>query len=169
MTLATTSIDYVPQERNLITDTMVRYLSTDTTCVRALFPDSLVRAQSEKWDPLVEWFFKTFNARLEVIRGFSGNDHPSETVDIVRQYLSHLDSWKLAAVHWNTSAAKSLVIGLALYKKHISIEQAVQAVRVDEEQQIKDWGMVEGNHDLDRLDMRVRLAAASVFVDLLSE
>jgi len=69
MTLATTSIDYVPQERNLITDTMVRYLSTDTTCVRALFPDSLVRAQSEKWDPLVEWFFKTFNARLEVIRG----------------------------------------------------------------------------------------------------
>jgi ATP synthase mitochondrial F1 complex assembly factor 2 len=42
-----------------------------------------------------------------------------------------------------THAAKSFVIGLALVKKHITVEEAALAARVEVASQIERWGEVE--------------------------
>ncbi len=41
------------------------------------------------------------------------------------------------------------------------------AARLEEEFQIEAWGLVEGGHDLDRANIRVRLAAPSLLLRML--
>jgi len=42
-----------------------------------------------------------------------------------------------------TYASKSLIIGLALVKKHLTVEQAARAATVEVNSQIERWGEVE--------------------------
>ena len=49
----------------------------------------------------------------------------------------------------------------------LSLEAGLAAARLEEELQIEEWGLVEGGHDIDIADLRVRVAAPSVFVRLL--
>ena len=44
---------------------------------------------------------------------------------------------------------------------------ALALVRVDERYQTDLWGVVEGGHDIDEADLRVRLAAPATFLELL--
>ena len=41
--------------------------------------------------------------------------------------------------------------------------------RLEEELQLEHWGYVEGGHDIDDADIRVRLGAASIFARLLED
>lgn len=47
------------------------------------------------------------------------------------------------------------------------MEQAMAAARAEEDHQIEQWGLVEGGHDVDIADLRVRVSAPSLFVRLL--
>jgi ATP synthase F1 complex assembly factor 2 len=62
---------------------------------------------------------------------------------------------------------KSVVIGLALVHRVITLDKAVEAGRVDEEYNIEMWGMVEGGHDVDRANVTVQAATASTLLWLL--
>ncbi len=50
---------------------------------------------------------------------------------------------------------------------HVGVEEAIQLARLEEEVQIEEWGLVEGGHDIDLADARVRISAPSVFIRLL--
>ena len=60
-----------------------------------------------------------------------------------------------------------MLLGLAATAQQLSIEQAVAAARLEEDHQIAAWGLVEGGHDIDIADLRVRVAAPALFVRLL--
>lgn len=47
--------------------------------------------------------------------------------------------------------------------------QAVAAMRVDEEFQIRFWGLVEGGHDVDRAHQRTQMHAGATFLNLLDD
>lgn len=51
----------------------------------------------------------------------------------------------------------------------MSMKEALTAAQIEEQFQIDGWGMVEGGHDIDAADIRVRIAAPSVFVRLLTQ
>lgn len=48
------------------------------------------------------------------------------------------------------------------------MQQALAVTRLEEQINIDGWGMVEGGHDIDAADLQVRIAAPSVFVQLLA-
>jgi len=48
----------------------------------------------------------------------------------------------------------------------LTVDQAIAAARVEEEAQIEEWGLVEGGHDLDQLDIRVRVGAPVMLMKL---
>ena len=48
----------------------------------------------------------------------------------------------------------------------VGVAQAIQTARLEEDVQIEEWGTVEGGHDLDELDIRVRVAAPAIFARL---
>lgn len=60
---------------------------------------------------------------------------------------------------------KSLVIALALIGRFIDFEQAKIASRIEEEFQIEQWGVVEGGHDMDRLNNSVSCSAVDAFMN----
>jgi ATP synthase mitochondrial F1 complex assembly factor 2 len=63
-----------------------------------------------------------------------------------------------------TKECKSLIAAWALFKRHITTKEAMDLARVEEEFQISQWGLVEGGHDLDRVNCSVNLASASFFL-----
>ncbi len=51
----------------------------------------------------------------------------------------------------------------------LGVDAGLAAARLEEELQIGEWGLVEGGHDIDIADLRVRVAAPSVFLRLLQQ
>ena len=49
------------------------------------------------------------------------------------------------------------------------MEEAIAAARVEEEAQIEEWGLVEGGHDLDQLDIKVKVSAPVMLMKLRRE
>ncbi len=78
-----------------------------------------------------------------------------------------LDRWHLAAAEQLAACCKSVLLGLAATAEAMSIEQVLTAARLEEDLQIQEWGLVEGGHDIDIADLRVRVAAPCVFVRML--
>ena len=81
--------------------------------------------------------------------------------------LQGLDRWHLAAAEQLAACCKSVLLGLAATAGQLSVEQVLAAARLEEDHQIERWGLVEGGHDIDIADLRVRVAAPSLFVRLL--
>ena len=48
----------------------------------------------------------------------------------------------------------------------MSVHQATYLSRMEEEYQLKQWGLVEGGHDMDRLNNAVNLSSVSLFWSL---
>ena len=49
----------------------------------------------------------------------------------------------------------------------MDVREAIRLSRLEDNLQLKDWGYVEGGHDIDEADTKIRILAASVFMGLL--
>ncbi|CAM6102752.1 unnamed protein product [Calypogeia fissa] len=167
MKLASISIDQVPKDRERIIVTLLKYCHTDALCCRAS-PDSvLYDKQAKHWDPLLEWVEAEIGARPVVSSSIFGPSQPEDVVRGLEKCLRGLNDWELAAIDSLAGSARSIVVALAIARNKLTIEEAIEVIRVEENHQVDDWGYVEGGHDIDEADIRVRIAAASVFLRLL--
>jgi len=104
-----------------------------------------------------------------------GLPHSPQALQRAKVFLESLDAWRLTAMQAVTMEAKSFIIGMALISGTIhtsssssnntipfidDIFKAVTAARVEEECQIESWGLVEGQHDYDRLNTSIQLHSA---------
>lgn len=134
----------------------------------------------QHYEPLVQWAGKFFGSEFFTSEAIMGSEQPEVTLKRVETFLAGkkylvkfikfnkgLDLWNLVCLQSMVLDCKSLLIGCALFNDFISIEKAVELSRLEEDVQIEDWGLVEGGHDLDIAYIRMKLAAASVFVKLL--
>ena len=62
---------------------------------------------------------------------------------------------------------QSTVITMAFLHRHISVDQALEACRIEEEFQIEENGFVEDGHDTTRAFVKVNLTSTSAFLWLL--
>jgi ATP synthase F1 complex assembly factor 2 len=102
-----------------------------------------------------------------------------------RAWVYSLDAWHLTAMASCASEAKSFWVAWALVNQHSQqqeqqekqqsespfhkdLTKAVEAARVEEEFQISSWGLVEGQHDYDRLNCTVQLHGAVLLCDSLA-
>ncbi|GAQ85652.1 F1-ATP synthase assembly protein [Klebsormidium nitens] len=170
MKLASTATDLVPLQRNAIVDNLMKYFRTsDAVCVRDPGEGRLKRKQAEIWDPLLDWMQQELGVRPVTSGSIFGAEQPPEVVRTVQELLHRKSDFRLAAVDALASSAHSLVIALAVSRGHLGPRKALEAVRVEEDHQMEEWGLVEGGHDLDIADTKVRIAAPSLFLRLLDE
>ncbi|KAG7402167.1 ATP synthase mitochondrial F1 complex assembly factor 2 [Phytophthora boehmeriae] len=171
MTLASTALDLVFTSSSTETiDEMMHYLHTDTVCyqVTADQQDKLVQLQQKKWKPIRKWFSDAFNGEVDVSHGSINRlAHDEQLVTNVRDYLEKLNDFELTAMRTLTKECKSLITALAIFKRHITAKEAMDICRLEEEFQINNWGLVEGGHDLDRVNCAVKLSSASFLLYLL--
>lgn len=58
-------------------------------------------------------------------------------------------------------------MAIAYYCQLVSTEQILFGSRIEEEFQVEIWGVVEGGHDMDRLNHSVAIHSATLFLNLL--
>lgn len=52
------------------------------------------------------------------------------------------------------------------FTRFIDLEKVIAASRIEEEFQVEIWGVVEGGHDMDRLNNAVRLSSVGTFMSM---
>lgn len=169
MTLASTAIDQVAVDAAPARRTVLSYLPTDT-CLFYTVPEDriLLKKQKQHFQPLVKWLKRSFDIECHTTESFAARlQHPPSTHARMSAIVDTLDPFSLTCLQCATMEAKSVVLGLALLCRQVTLEQARAASRVEEECQIEWWGAVEGGHDMDRLNNAVSLSSVGTFMGLM--
>ncbi len=166
MTIASTAIDQVAVDHEATVRNVMRYLHTDSALFFTQDHDRILLAQQKNLlYPAIKWLSDTLQVPIattqEVARSI---DHPLELITRLHRVLNNMDPFMLACLQCATMECKSLVLGLALLGRGMSLEQAKQASRLEEEFQVEIWGVVEGGHDMDRLNNSVSLSSVAAFM-----
>ena len=166
--LAGTAIDRIAPARARVIDELMAYAETDLLCHRADRPAELVARQEAAWQPLLDWAGVRFSANLSVTIGVLPQPQPEPALAALRQSVTAYDDMMLAGLHSATTAAGSLVVGLALTEERIDSEEAFDVSQIDETYQIERWGM-DDELAARRSAIREDLEAIEKFMRLLAD
>ena len=164
--LAATGLDRVAQQRARVIEDTVKYGASDLLCYRATDPESLVKRQHERWQPLLDWASERYGARLSVANGTTFVEQPREAMETLSAAVAEHGDLALSALYNLTHIAGSLVIALAVAEGRLPADKAFEAAQLDELYQIERWGedpLATERHRGIRADM----AAAARFLALL--
>lgn len=141
--LANAATDHVAPNPAAFADGLARYAASDLLCYRADSPAKLVAAQAETWDPLLQWARRRFDVDFRVTDGVAPVDQPQATLDRLTQAVHALDPYRLAGLSPLITIGGSLVAALALLEGAASVDEAWDAVSLDERWQLDQWGSDE--------------------------
>jgi chaperone required for assembly of F1-ATPase len=168
--LANSAIDGVAPKLAEVEADVVKYAGSDLICYRADGPDSLVRAQTEAWDPLVKFAREKRGARLMLCEGVTFHPQPPEALAaITAATRAHVGAdaaapFRLAALHAMTTLTGSCIVALAVALREIDADAGFAAGHVDEDHQMRVWGadaeaMARRARRLDEMRAAARLSA----------
>ncbi|PSN40270.1 ATP synthase mitochondrial F1 complex assembly factor 2 [Blattella germanica] len=147
---------------------IINFLDTDTVLFLSSEADELYDLQMQEWQPIVEWFCKRYDVKLEPARDIGGPVISQETKTALTKHLLSYNFWAVHGFSFGVEALKSIILTLCCVERHISVEKAVLLSRLEEEYQSGQWGRVEWAHDLSQQETQARLAAAVLFIHLNS-
>lgn len=75
----------------------------------------------------------------------------------------------MLSVEYSASTLKSTALAVALINNKLTIEEALDSSRIEENYQMTLYGEVEGGHDLDEGISLMQLSAAKNFSNLVKE
>ena len=138
--LANTTIDRTRTHRDDIADEILGFGRHDLLCYRATEPEELIARQQAAWDPLLDWAFGRFGARLKTGHGVRHVEQGAESLAALRDVLHAQDIWTLTGLQTATTLTTSLILGLAIAHARLSPAEAFAVSRIDEEFQAEKWG-----------------------------
>ncbi|KAL1564259.1 ATP synthase mitochondrial F1 complex assembly factor 2-like isoform X1 [Salvia divinorum] len=170
MKLACTALERVPVTRPKVIENLMQKFHQDLVFCRAPRDSDLTRdlreLQVEKFGPLIKWVELEFGFKPVVYTSFFGGKQEEGLVKAFENILKKTDDYELAAIDAIAAAAHSLIIAVGMFHGKLSIDQAIELIRLEEDLQVGRWGLVEGGHDLDIADLRVQISSAAVFLGL---
>lgn len=151
--LANTALDGVALDMQSVREDVLRFAATDLLCYRAPGPERLVDAQTEHWDPILDWASSTLAARFVLAEGVMHVAQPREALAALSVHLTAIDEpFDLTALHLATSLSGSALIAFALSKGSIDPDAAWRAAHVDEDWNAELWG--EDSEAIERRRLR---------------
>ncbi len=164
--LANAALDRVAPDPAGFAAGLARYAEGDLACYQAETPRGLAELQAQSWDSLLAWARRRFDVDFVTTCGIVHVPQPAATVDRLTHRVSALDPFRLAGLAPIVTIGGSLIAGLALLEGAISVEEAWQAVTIDERWQLDQWGAdAEAQAALD--NRRREFFAAARFLELL--
>ncbi|KAJ3297572.1 ATP synthase complex assembly protein atp12 [Borealophlyctis nickersoniae] len=139
------SIDSLKDEttRKGVMDNLIKYLQGDSVCYHQDYPDSFVKMQDDAWRPLIAWVEQEMGMKVSTTTGFSSVKQSEELVAKMRAVMEDFNPLTLAAFEKAVLSTKSFIIGLAVVRRRISVEEAAKAASLEVLHQIDRWGEVE--------------------------
>jgi len=168
MQLCSTAIDRMPLVRQQTIDNMLEYLETDQVLCREPAGTEIAGIQEENFADIVAWAEAEFDVELNVSDSLLGTPQAEATAEKLREAMVKLDDFGLVAIDQLAGSCRSILLGFAAMRGKIDIDRVLELARLEEEFQIKEWGMVEGGHDISRAEVRVAIASPLVMLQLLA-
>lgn len=145
---------------------LAKFGESDLTCYRAADPAPLVDRQAEAWDALLDWARRRFDVDFATCSGIIHVPQPPETIRRLAHAVHALDPFRLAALSPLVTISGSLVAGLAVVEQAMPADAVWDAVTIDEQWQLEQWGSdAEAEAMLEA--RRIEFLAAARFVELL--
>jgi ATP synthase F1 complex assembly factor 2 len=168
MQLAATAIDQ-PQSAEVIATSLCAFLPTDPVLCRedGEVKSDLVAAQNMVLQPFLDFVNVQLGTKLHPSTSIVGAAVSTRDSGLVYEHIMGLDAWRRCALMELSSACKSVCMAIGGTSGGFSVDQVIQASRIEEDYQIEQWGLVEGGHDIDLADCQVRIRSPMVFLDLL--
>lgn len=138
--LVNSAIDGVKGREVEVAADAARYAGSDLTCYRATYPDGLIARQRQHWDPVLAWAERDLGVRLIPVQGIMYADQPQQSLARIGELIAVYPYLPLAALHSITTLMGSVLLALAVARRHLSPEAAWEAAHVDEDWQISQWG-----------------------------
>lgn len=138
--LAATGIDRVVARRAEVIADTAKYAGSDLLCYRATAPDSLVKLQDDRWQPLLDWAAERHGARLATADGIGFVEQTDEAKACLHAAVSAHGDLALSALYNLTHTAGSVVIALAVSEGRLDAAGAFAAAQMDELYQVDRWG-----------------------------
>jgi chaperone required for assembly of F1-ATPase len=164
--LAQRAVDVDDTERLRLIDEIVSYGSSDLLCYRASDPRPLVLRQNEVWQPLLDWAAEDLGARLEITSGLSVLRQSQQALKAIRSCIGDLSTFEICGLSPAVSLLGSAVLGLAVFKGHLGVDEAYLASQLDELWQAEQWGSDAEAEDR-RSGLKRDLASIKAFLDFL--
>lgn len=166
--LAITTIDGVARRMPEVAADIVKFAGSDLICYRADAPAGLVKLQSEAWDPVLAWVEAALGARFRLAEGVMPVEQDHAALERVAVAVAPFQAMALTCLHVMTTLMGSALLALAHAKGQLSAEDAWTAAHIDEDWQIRQWGV-----DVEAAERRARrwgeMQAASKFLELLGK
>lgn len=174
MALLATSIDQVPKTRHFIVGNLLNCFNTDTVCLRvARAQNSVLHAlQAAEHQPVVDWFQGLFQIPVDVFdsgeMGLVAQTRQQEqSITTLQWYLHNCSDLMLTGLDVMVASLKSTILAIAVSEGRLTAHQALALSRLEEDLQIRQWGECEGDHDLDKAELKVRMTTASAFLKMI--
>ncbi|MDI7774050.1 ATP12 family protein [Asticcacaulis sp. EMRT-3] len=119
---------------------VLRYAETDLLCYPSDYPEALKAREAAAWLPLLDW------ARTELDLDFHQNKtlihqpQPAETTQKISELLTAMNAFERAGLMAAIPLFGSVVLALAVWRGHLTGEQAFAASRIGEDFQTEQWG-----------------------------
>ncbi len=130
--LANTVIDRITPRRDAVVDELAAFSATDLICYMADHPIGLAQRQAAHWAPLVVWAEEVLGASLRVTPGLVHVVQDEAALAALRAAIEKATDFELAGLYNAITLTGSTVIGLALMRGRITVQQAFDAAHVDE-------------------------------------
>jgi chaperone required for assembly of F1-ATPase len=140
--LANSVIDAVAERVELVADDIAKYFHSDMLFYRAGHPSELVANEAAHWDPVLIWAADTLGAHFILAEGIVHVRQPDQAVAAARAALP-ADPWSIAALHVVTTITGSALLALALMHGVLDEDQVWTAAHVDEDWNVRQWGVDE--------------------------
>ena len=170
MSLFSTAIDQIALDATHARKTVLSYLPTDSALFFTSEDDRiLLKKQLDALGPVLSRMKSDAGLDLKTTDQMTMRiDQDKAVSDKVESIVRQLDPFALACLQCMTMECKSIVLSLAFLFNFIDLKQFKNASRIEEEFQVEIWGVVEGGHDMDRLNNSVSLNSAATFLGMLT-
>ncbi|PRD41343.1 ATPase [Phyllobacterium phragmitis] len=139
--IANTAIDGVADDPQAVAEDLLRFVASDMLFYRADAPEALVKRQTERWDPLIDWAASSLGAHFVLAEGVMHVSQPREALAAFGVHLMAIrEPVALAALHTMTTLTGSAILALAVAKGEIGVRQAWELAHLDEDWTIEHWG-----------------------------
>ena len=139
---------------------ILTYAETDTILFHNDAEPNLSQLQREEWDPIIEWFNKRYDTKLEKTVDISPPVYPPGAKMSIASYLNSHNLTTLHGFQFAVETVKSVILAFACIDRFITPEKAVLLSRLEEEYQLGHWGRVEWAHDIAQQDLQARFSSA---------
>lgn len=125
----------------------------------------LGKFEYENWQPIVDSISSVLSSKIVVNQDNNFNVLRQEplTVENCRKFFEDLSPHALAAMEKVIHDLKSVILGIAFYKRLINEDQAIKACFLELFWQAEKWGLVEDVHELEIARIKQNLTLSNLF------